>query len=110
MIFEGDKPDYNEIIKSAESVIPIRCKHDELFWSQMATMEYGDVCLCQRCNQYFTKIKTMPRVVRRQETFRDTDAGKLKVTLKPAANHWDRICVVRVPVRLLDDKETNNES
>lgn len=110
MIFDGPKPSYAEVIKSAESTIPIRCHHDEAFWEQTSKMTYGDVCLCQRCNQYFTKIKTMPRIVREHAVWHDTPSGKIRVTMKAAQQHWEKICVVRVPVRLLDDKEKDNES
>ena len=110
MIFDGIKPNYSEAIKSAESSVPIRCRHEESFWEQIEKMDYGDVILCHRCNQYFTKIKTMPRIVRERTVWHDTPSGHIKVTMKPAAEHWEKICVVRVPVRLLDDKETENQS
>lgn len=110
MIFDGIKPDYGEVIKSAESKIPIRCRHNDDFMAQCEKMEYGDVALCQQCNQYFTKIKTMPRIVRQHEKYHDSPSGKIRVTMKPNHQHWERICLVRVPVRLLDEKEQDNES
>lgn len=109
MIFDGIKPKFGEVVKSAESTAAIHCKHDEDFWKQAETMEFGDVCLCYRCNQYFTKIKTMPRIVREKTIFHFTPNGKIKVKMKPVADHWDRVCIVKVPVRLTDDKETNKE-
>lgn len=109
MIFDGEKPNYGEVVKSAESNVPIRCRHDETFWDKAQNMEYGDCVLCHRCSQYFTKIKTMPRIVREHFAFHDTECGKIKVTMKPAQQHWEKICMVRVPVRLLDEKEKDNE-
>lgn len=105
MIFDGIKPDYAEVIKSVESQVPIRCKHNEPFWEQAEKMEYGDVVLCQQCSQYFTKIKTMPRIVKSHIVWQDSPSGKIKVTMKPNQQHWEKICMVRVPVRLLDEKE-----
>jgi len=110
MIFDGPKPDYAEVIKSAETPMPIRCRHNEPFWTQLEACEFGDVVLCHQCSQYFTKIKTMPRIVKQHETYHDSPSGKIKVTMKPAQQHWNKICVVRVPVRLLDEKEQENES
>jgi hypothetical protein len=105
MIYDGIKPDYGEVIKSAESTVPIKCRHEESFMEQAAKMDYGDVILCHRCNLYFTKIKTMPRIIREHTIFHDSPSGKIKVTMKPAQQHWERICLVRVPVRILDDKQ-----
>ncbi len=110
MIHDGIKPSYAEVIKSAESLFPIRCRHEESFWEQANKMDYGDVILCQRCNLYFTKIKTMPRVVRERIVYHDSPSGKIKVTMKPSADHWNKICIVRVPVRVLDEEQKNNES
>lgn len=110
MIYDGIKPNYGEVIKSAESTVPIRCRHEESFMEQASKMDYGDVILCHRCNLYFTKIKTMPRIVRDRVVFHDTTAGKIKAIMKPNADHWERICLVRVPVRVLDDEQKENES
>ena len=105
MIHDGIKPNYAEVIKSAESAVPIRCRHEDSFMEQAEKMDYGDVILCHRCNLYFTKIKTMPRVVRERIVFQDTPDGKIKLAMKPSANHWNRICLVRVPVRILDEEQ-----
>lgn len=101
MICEGEKPNYEDIIISAETPRKFSCKHD--FWGKANLMDFGDVILCQRCNQYFTKIKHMVRVVRSKafETLQ-VNGQTLKVKMKAKANHINVKCMVRVPVRILD--------
>lgn len=104
MIFEGERPDYFEVIENAETKKLICCKHD--FWDRVETMEFGDIILCQMCSQYFTKVKHMPWLIRSKEYPAESlPAGVKRARSKPMANHKDWICVVRVPVRITDDKD-----
>ena len=104
MICEGNKPNYFEVIENAETKKKIGCKHD--FWDKAVLMEFGDVILCQRCCQYFTKIKHMPWLIRSKELPTETlPPGVKRARSKPIANHKDWPCMVRVPVRITDDKD-----
>ena len=102
MIFEGDKPNYFDVIENAETKKTLSCKHD--FWEQAESMEFGDIVLCQRCAQYFTKVKHMPWLIRSKTIERPVE-GIRRMILKPQRNHKDRVCMVRVPVRITDDKD-----
>jgi hypothetical protein len=103
MIFEGNKPNYSEVIVNAETDKILVCKHD--FWDQAKLMEFGDIILCQRCSQYFTKIKHMLWLVRSKDIPADLLPPHVKGRTKPVANHKDWLCMVRVPVRITDDKD-----
>ena len=103
MICEGKNPDYNDVIKTAESKTPLVCRHD--FWPLAKLLEYGDIILCQRCGQYFTKIKHMPWIIRPKELAPGTIRGCGKVILKPQTNHKNGDCWVRVPVRISNGDE-----
>ena len=106
MICEGPKPNYEEIILTAETPKRVICNHD--FWDRVKLIDFGDIILCQRCNQYFTKVKHMVRVVRSKpfETHQ-ANGSRLCGRLKARANHANIQCMVRVPVRVLetDDKD-----
>lgn len=99
MIVEGNNPDYCDIIESAEMKTRIFCGHD--FWEQAKLLDYGDVILCQRCGQYFTKIKHLMWVIREKEVLNPTPQVK-KMFVKPKQNHQNRDVWVRVPVRITD--------
>ncbi len=104
MICEGKNPDYNEVIKTAESKERLICRHD--FWPQAKLADYGDLLLCQRCGQYFTKIKHMPWIIRPRELPAGSVPGCGKVIIKAQSNHKDRNCWIRVPVRISNADET----
>lgn len=103
MICEGRNPDYNAVIKTAESKTSLVCRHD--FWPLTKLMDYGDIILCQRCGQYFTKIKHMPWIIRSKELPHGTVPGCGKVTVKPKCNHKNSDCWVRVPARITNDDD-----
>lgn len=103
MICEGRNPDYNEVIKTAESKTPLVCRHD--FWPQAKLAEYGDILLCQRCGQYFTKIKHMIWIVRPRELPPGSVPNCGKVVIKAQPKHKNRDCWVRVPVRITDGED-----
>lgn len=68
MIYDGKNPNYAEVAERQEYKDKggsISCGHD--FWEQARKMEFGDVVLCHRCNQYFAKIRHMPWVVKKTE-------------------------------------------
>jgi hypothetical protein len=103
MIFEGEKPNYFEVIDNSETKKTLCCKHD--FWEQIEEMDFGDIALCQRCCQYFTKVKHMLWLVRSKEVPSELlPQGIRRVRTKPLVNHKNLICIVRVPVRITDDK------
>lgn|ERR1035437_2624306 len=104
MIFEGNKPNYFEVIQNAEEKKMLVCKHD--FWDQAVLMDFGDVILCQRCCQYFTKVKHLPWLIRSREYPAHLLPPQIKrARSKPITNHKDWPCMVRVPVRITDDKD-----
>lgn len=102
MIYEGKNPDYEDIIRMAESKMPFRCEHD--FWDKSKFADYGDILLCQRCSQYFTKIKHIVWVTRSKDLPPGTVKGCGKVTLKSKPNHKHVDVWIRVPVRITDDE------
>ena len=102
MICEGDKPNYFEVIENAEVKKVLVCKHD--FWEKAGEIDFGDIVLCQRCSQYFTKVRNMPWLIR-SKTVDNPAPGIRRMTLKPQKNHKDWSCMVRVPVRITDDKD-----
>ena len=102
MIFEGTKPNYFEVIENAESKKILVCRHD--FWNEAEKMEFGDIILCQRCCQYFTKVKHLPWLIRSKEIPAEMLPPHVKGRTKPISNHKDWNCMVRVPVRITDDK------
>jgi hypothetical protein len=102
MICEGKDPDYEDIIRMAEFKMPLRCEHD--FWPHVNFTDYGDVLLCQRCNQYFTKIKHIPWIIKSKELPAGTVKGCGKITIKPKPNHKTEDVWVRVPVRISTDE------
>lgn len=99
MICEGTKPDYNDVIQSASMRGRLVCEHD--FWDKAKLIDYGDVILCQRCGQYFTKIRHMIWIVKGKEVL-EPHPGIQRMILKPKANHKNVDCFVRVPVRITD--------
>src|SRR5271170_6250418 len=102
MIYEGDKVDYEQVIKSAEMSTPLICKHD--FWELVKTINFGDIILCHRCSQYFTKIRNMPWLVKGgKEISCSTSTAKIKTKTQPNHKNWG--CMVRVPIRITDEKE-----
>lgn len=100
MICEGKNPDYEEVIKTAESSTPLVCQHD--FWPQTPLASYGDILLCQRCGQYFTKIKHIVWIIRPKELPPGTVNGCGKVKIKAHPNHQNTDVWIRVPVRITD--------
>ena len=106
MIFEGNKPDYFEAIKNAETRKTLSCKHERGFWEQIENMEFGDVALCPMCCQYFTKIKHMLWLIRSKPYPQESlPEGIRNARTKPIKNHKDLVCIVRVPLRITDDKD-----
>jgi hypothetical protein len=103
MIFDGIKPNYFEVIENAEAKKTLVCKHD--FWEKAVMMDFGDVILCQRCNQYFAKIKHIPWLIRSKEYPPNLLPENVRARTKPVAIHKDWPCMVRVPVRITDDKD-----
>ncbi len=99
MICEGKRPDYNDVINSASLKGRLICAHD--FWEQAKLLDYGDVVLCQRCGQYFAKIKHMPWIVKGKE-IENTSVGIRRVITNPKSNHQEIDCWIRVPVRITD--------
>jgi len=100
MICEGKKPDYNDVIQSATMKGQLICQHD--FWDQANLMNYGDIILCQRCGQYFAKVKHMIWVIKGGKEVLNPHPGIKRMILKPRANHQNVDCFVRVPVRITD--------
>lgn len=99
MICEGVKPDYNDVIQAAQMKGRLVCQHD--FWDHAKLIDYGDIILCQRCGQYFTKVRHMVWVIKGKEVL-DPHPGIHRMILKPKANHKNIDCFVRVPVRITD--------
>lgn len=58
---QNDLKDVVERQKYKDSGGIIHCGHD--FWDSVKGANYGDVLLCNRCHQYFAKIKHLPWVV-----------------------------------------------
>ena len=103
MISEGNKPDYNEVIEMAKMSGHLVCPHD--FWERAKLLDYGDVVLCQMCDQYFTKIRHIPWVFRKKDVL-NPRPGINRMTLKARPNHQAQDCWIRVPVRITDGPET----
>ena len=102
MIYEGKNPDYEDIIKTTESKSALVCQHD--FWPQAPLAGYGDILLCQRCGQYFTKIKHIPWIIRPKELPHGSVQGCGKVSIKAHSNHKNGDVWIRVPVRITDNE------
>lgn len=102
MIVEGKKPDYNDIIESTKMQRQLVCQHD--FWDKTKFLDYGDIILCQRCSQYFAKVKHLICVVRGKEVLNPSPHIK-KMMVKPKPNHKEVDVFVRVPVRVSDNNE-----
>jgi hypothetical protein len=101
MIHEGENPNYQDVIDAARTAGRVICQHDEDFWDNAKKLTYGDIILCQRCGQYFTRIKHMIIVKDKKEILTPrTDICKL--IIKPRAEHSDKDCLIRVPVRIID--------
>jgi hypothetical protein len=88
MIYDGKDPNYEEVIKTSRSKSTPLCRHD--FWDQAPMLEFGDVILCQRCGQYFSKIKNIPCLI---------DKGNF---IRPA--HITRDVFVKVAVRIVGEE------
>lgn len=61
-VHEPKKPNYKEAIENAKK--DICCGHSKFFWKTFKTCPFGDVILCDQCNQYFAVIKAMPWLVK----------------------------------------------
>lgn len=90
MIYE-DKPNLEEIFNRQEYKDKggsISCAHD--FWDNFKKGDYGDLFLCNRCHQYFTKVKHLPWV-----------CGPVYTNFTPPkrTNHLNTDVAVVVPVR-----------
>lgn len=101
MIYEGSNPNYREVIESSRKPGRVICAHDDDFWENAKRMTYGDVILCQRCSQYFTRIKHLMLISDSKEIL-DPKPQISKLTLKPQAKHVEKDCWVRVPLRVID--------
>jgi hypothetical protein len=99
MIVEGNRPNYGDVIESADLKGRLVCGHD--FWEQTKLLDYGDVILCQRCGQYFTKIKHLMWIIKGKEIPNPAPPVK-RAFIKPKQNHKEMDVWVRVPVRITD--------
>lgn len=91
MLIEPKNPNLKEIIRRAKYKGQIHCPHD--FWNK--STKYGDVVLCTVCHQYFTKIKHLPWIVKR-ERWNDVSAS----IADEYTHHLDGDCYINVPVRI----------
>jgi hypothetical protein len=72
----------------------ISCGHD--FWDK--DIEYGEVVYCNRCHQFFTKIKVLPWITTRGPYNFEKDEEDEK--LHYGTNHLKCSCYVAVPLRI----------
>ena len=41
----------------------INCGHSKDFWQEFKKSQFGDVIYCDRCGQFFARIKTLPWIL-----------------------------------------------
>ena len=82
------------VLKYKDSGGKVGCAHD--FWDK--DIEYGEVVYCNRCHQFFTKIKVLPWITTRRPYNFEED-GELRY----GTNHLKSNCYVAVPIRITYD-------
>lgn len=72
----------------------IGCGHD--FWDK--EVEYGEVVYCNRCHQFFTKIKVLPWITTKSPWRFEKDEGD--EGLRYGTNHLEHDFYVPIPPRI----------